>query len=77
MSTIVIRKKVNVPEKDILEVITAVTQWFSKNPERKDCNVSIFGYKLANIKADNIEQDVRKYADNAHPYKRVKDNPEG
>ncbi len=66
-----LRKKVEVPEKDIQDVITAVKEWFDKNPEKKICRPSIFGHHIWEINRNTIEEDIRKGAEQAFPYKKV------
>jgi hypothetical protein len=70
MSTITIRKKVIVPEDDIIEVIDRVQRWFDKHPKKKVCEAGIFGFHSFEIKKDNIESDVREAASLAFPYEK-------
>lgn len=64
-------EKVEVPEKDITEVIDAVQNWFDKNPDKQICRPSIFGYYTWDIHRDSIEKDVRECAKQAKPYSKA------
>ena len=69
---ILVRKKVEVPEPDIEEVIKSVKTWFEKNPTKDICRPSIFGHYICDIHKETMEKDIREAAKKAHPYTKVK-----
>lgn len=69
--TLTISKKVEVPEKDITDAITAIKGWFDKNPDKEICRPQMFGHNTWDVNRDSIEKDVRESAKNAKPYNKV------
>lgn len=67
---ITLRRKIEVPEKDIIEVIEAVENWLSKNPNRDSLTAGIFGHEDWKINRDSVEKDVRNAAESAMPYSK-------
>lgn len=68
---ITLRKKVDVPEEDIIETIKSVKNWLDKNPDRNSLTAGIFGHQSWKINKNSIEKDIRDAASNAHPYKKA------
>ncbi len=74
MATLILRmapKFVEVPEKDIQEVIGAVMNWFESNKRRKKCGVAIFGHDYYSVRKSSIEMDVREAAKTATEYEKI------
>lgn len=67
---IILREKVKVPEKDIQEVVSTISNWFKNNPRRKVCYAGIFGYQSWKIRKKFLEQDVRDCSNVAKPYEK-------
>jgi len=65
-----IRKKVDIPEKDILETIDAIKNWLDKNPNKNSLTAGIFGHQAWKINRKSIEKDIREAASKAYPYKK-------
>lgn len=70
-ATIIISKKVDVPEKDIKDAISAIKKWFESNPDKDICRPSMFGHNIWEVNRKSISSDVKDCAKNAMPYSKV------
>lgn len=55
-----------ITEENINAAILELTNFFSRNPERTVCYVSMFGFDKVKITASNVEQDVKNCAELAN-----------
>ena len=67
MITITLSEKVNVPESDIVETISAIENFF-KTSTKESITVGMFGYNAWEVNKNSVEINVRECASVAKPY---------